>query len=145
MKKIGMTGFCVAVDEEWVLQPYIKKSTIINIQLIRIVISWEPAELQVWKNSGWQDLNLRPLRPERSALPSCATSRNIQIHHNYIPKTKLWTNFIPKFIQRLNFRPWLNILHNLTNHSFIYICQLIWKFFTFIPSSFMWKFMESRF
>ena len=25
--------------------------------------------------SGWQDSNLRPLRPERSALPGCATSR----------------------------------------------------------------------
>ena len=27
--------------------------------------------------SGWQDLNLRPLRPERSALPNWATSRNM--------------------------------------------------------------------
>ena len=26
--------------------------------------------------SRWQDSNLRPLRPERSALPNCATSRN---------------------------------------------------------------------
>lgn len=26
--------------------------------------------------SGWQDSNLRPLRPERNALPSWATSRN---------------------------------------------------------------------
>lgn len=25
--------------------------------------------------SGWRDSNPRPLRPERSALPSCATSR----------------------------------------------------------------------
>ena len=25
--------------------------------------------------SGWQDSNLRPLRPERSTLPGCATSR----------------------------------------------------------------------
>ena len=25
--------------------------------------------------SGWRDLNPRPLRPERSALPSCATAR----------------------------------------------------------------------
>ena len=25
--------------------------------------------------SGWRDLNSRPLRPERSALPSCATAR----------------------------------------------------------------------
>ena len=30
--------------------------------------------LAVW--SGWQDLNLRPLRPERSALPGCATPRS---------------------------------------------------------------------
>ena len=29
--------------------------------------------------SGWQDLNLRPLRPERSALPGCATSRNFSL------------------------------------------------------------------
>src|SRR3954453_17380298 len=27
----------------------------------------------VW--SGWRDSNPRPLRPERSALPSCATAR----------------------------------------------------------------------
>src|ERR1700740_3539959 len=27
------------------------------------------------KESGWRDLNPRPLRPERSALPSCATPR----------------------------------------------------------------------
>jgi hypothetical protein len=27
--------------------------------------------------SGWPDLNRRPLRPERSALPSCATPRRI--------------------------------------------------------------------
>ncbi len=31
--------------------------------------------------SGWRDLNPRPLRPERSALPSCATARN---HHKKI-------------------------------------------------------------
>lgn len=28
--------------------------------------------------SGWRDSNPRPLRPERSALPGCATPRNIQ-------------------------------------------------------------------
>src|SRR5690554_681012 len=28
------------------------------------------------KWSAWQDSNLRPLRPERSALPSCATRRS---------------------------------------------------------------------
>src|SRR5690606_34175722 len=27
--------------------------------------------------SGWRDLNPRPLRPERSALPSCATPRGM--------------------------------------------------------------------
>ena len=27
------------------------------------------------KKSGWQDSNLRPPRPKRGALPSCATSR----------------------------------------------------------------------
>ena len=31
--------------------------------------------------SRWQDLNLRPLRPERSALPSWATPRNIKLKH----------------------------------------------------------------
>ena len=30
--------------------------------------------------SGGQDLNLRPLRPERSALPGCATSRIPKIY-----------------------------------------------------------------
>ena len=32
-------------------------------------LNWE----DFW--SGWPDLNRRPLRPERSALPSCATPR----------------------------------------------------------------------
>src|SRR5690554_6446623 len=36
------------------------------------------------KWSAWQDSNLRPLRPERSALPSCATRRStagiIRVH-----------------------------------------------------------------
>jgi hypothetical protein len=30
---------------------------------------------RAWPASGWRDLNPRPLRPERSALPSCATPR----------------------------------------------------------------------
>ena len=29
--------------------------------------------------SEWQDLNLRPPRPERGALPDCATLRNLDI------------------------------------------------------------------
>src|SRR3954449_2746643 len=31
---------------------------------------------QALRLSGWRDLNPRPLRPERSALPSCATPRS---------------------------------------------------------------------
>lgn len=30
--------------------------------------------------SGWRDLNPRPLRPERSALPSCATPRSNELY-----------------------------------------------------------------
>ncbi|MDB6061291.1 MAG: hypothetical protein JWM78_1394 [Verrucomicrobiaceae bacterium] len=29
--------------------------------------------------SGMEDLNLRPLRPERSALPDCANARNLAV------------------------------------------------------------------
>jgi hypothetical protein len=29
----------------------------------------------MWSWSEWQDLNLRPPRPERGALPDCATLR----------------------------------------------------------------------
>lgn len=32
-------------------------------------------KVRLVKWSGWRDLNSRPLRPERSALPSCATAR----------------------------------------------------------------------
>ena len=51
--------------------------------------------------SGRQDLNLRPLAPHASALPSCATSR--LIHYNKsIPKIKG-----PKpFIFTLQVIPW---------------------------------------
>ena len=34
----------------------------------------------VW--SGREDLNLRPLRPERNALPGCATPRQKEQNHN---------------------------------------------------------------
>src|SRR5262249_42024798 len=34
-------------------------------------------ELALLTWSGWPDLNRRPLRPERSALPSCATPRRV--------------------------------------------------------------------
>ena len=39
-----------------------------------------PAVFTILQWSGWQDLNLRPLDPKSSALPSCATSRNISSH-----------------------------------------------------------------
>ena len=39
------------------------------------VILVKISQKRVLKWSGWQDLNLRPPRPERGALPSCATSR----------------------------------------------------------------------
>ena len=35
----------------------------------------------VW--SGREDLNLRPLRPERSALPGCATPRPGRTEHEF--------------------------------------------------------------
>ena len=37
--------------------------------------------------SGWRDLNPRPLRPERSALPSCATPRCRRAEETYLPST----------------------------------------------------------
>jgi phosphoglucomutase len=33
------------------------------------------AEMTAWAKSEWQDLNLRPPRPERGALPGCATNQ----------------------------------------------------------------------
>lgn len=36
--------------------------------------------LPVFLQSGWRDLNPRPLRPERSALPSCATPRSNELY-----------------------------------------------------------------
>lgn len=47
--------------------------------------------------SGRQDSNLRPLRPERSALPGCATARNLNFRYTNIPKfynTQQITRFI---------------------------------------------------
>ena len=41
--------------------------------------SSQQIENQLIIKSGRQDSNLRPLRPERSALPGCATSRNIPV------------------------------------------------------------------
>ena len=35
----------------------------------------EEAEIWAKRWSEWQDLNLRPPRPERGALPDCATLR----------------------------------------------------------------------
>ena len=35
--------------------------------------------------SGWRDLNPRPLRPERSALPGCATPRSRTLTHSGPP------------------------------------------------------------
>ncbi len=32
---------------------------------------------RIFKWSGWRDSNPRPLRPERSALPDCATARSL--------------------------------------------------------------------
>ncbi|GAU67826.1 hypothetical protein SSP35_05_03930 [Streptomyces sp. NBRC 110611] len=36
--------------------------------------------LLLFLQSGWRDLNPRPLRPERSALPSCATPRSNELY-----------------------------------------------------------------
>ena len=50
--------------------------------------------------SGWRDLNPRPLRPERSALPSCATARNHKKTYYTQQWNKqgglgVWTCFVP--------------------------------------------------
>ena len=47
----------------WVRDGFFNKKAVTND--IKSVTTW----------SRWQDLNLRPLRPERSALPNWATSR----------------------------------------------------------------------
>lgn len=39
--------------------------------------------------SGWGDLNPRPLRPERSALPTCATSRFLLTYQATACRSKL--------------------------------------------------------
>jgi hypothetical protein len=41
----------------------------------RAEVNYENRLLRATEWSGWPDLNRRPLRPERSALPSCATPR----------------------------------------------------------------------
>ena len=44
-------------------------------------MDWAPSMCEkCW--SEWQDLNLRPPRPERGALPDCATLRP-QVRHLY--------------------------------------------------------------
>src|SRR3712207_97125 len=46
------------------------------IRIRRAVVATGDPWVRFWLLwSGWQDLNLRPLRPERSALPGCATPR----------------------------------------------------------------------
>ena len=42
--------------------------------------------------SGRQDLNLRPLRPERSALPGCATPRQLNQRGQSLPSRRTASN-----------------------------------------------------
>ena len=43
---------------------------------------WPPSVTATTGWSGWRDLNPRPLRPERSALPNCATPRVQRRQHS---------------------------------------------------------------
>ena len=43
---------------------------------------WPPSVTAATGWSGWRDLNPRPLRPERSALPNCATPRVQRRQHS---------------------------------------------------------------
>ena len=43
------------------------------------------------KWSGWQDSNLRPLGPKPSALPSCATSRQIMARPTGVEPITFWS------------------------------------------------------
>src|SRR4051812_25945483 len=50
-----------------------------NLTALTLVLGGRASELALLaSSSGWRDLNPRPLRPERSALPSCATPREAQ-------------------------------------------------------------------
>ena len=51
-----------------------------------------PKKGEKW--SGRQDLNLRPLHPQRSALPDCATSRP-----QYLQKQRYYADLITLFSQ----------------------------------------------
>ena len=64
--------------------------------------------------SEWRDLNPRPLRPERSTLPNCATPRKNPIELNLIniPYVLYYLNKIKsrKFLQYLTLGFWGDIL-----------------------------------
>jgi hypothetical protein len=61
---------------EWSPTQRDPEPTKINTQQKKDPLTWYFIQRQrAWCWSGRQDLNLRPLDPQSSALPSCATSR----------------------------------------------------------------------
>ena len=64
-----------------------------------------PPALHPVIESGWQDLNLRPLRPERSALPNWATSRYMAEEVGFEPTSPFG---LPHF-------EWFRIIRSLWN------------------------------
>ncbi len=67
------SGLCFQWSEQQDISELVKKSTFAKNQ----ILLKKGTHLRIpFKISERQDLNLRPLPPQGSALPSCATSRN---------------------------------------------------------------------
>ena len=80
------------------------------------------------KKSAWQDLNLRLLRPERSALPSWATRRKYEIFTCTLTSrtqrsTKLSHASISSIILNWELRYYT---------IFFFVCKEIWDLFLFL-------------
>ena len=106
-----------------------------------------PAVFTILQWSGWQDLNLRPLDPKSSALPSCATSRNISSHRELffnkmarpvgIEPATFWS-VVKRSIQLSYGRIVFRFLSSRCSHQRSYIiqqkdhlCKTFFEFFSF--------------
>ena len=76
------------------------------------------------KWSGRQDLNLRPPRPRRGALPNCATSRTVA--HNNINIITHCSDFAKGKIYKLSFRQAQSCHNALFRFCQGEICYLIY-------------------
>ena len=99
-----------------------------------------PAVFTILQWSGWQDLNLRPLDPKSSALPSCATSRKIMARPAGIEPTTFWS-VVKRSIQLSYGRIVFHFLSSRCSHQRSYIiqqkdhlCKTFFEFFSFFLS-----------